>query len=82
MTKKNTSKKNEALKNSAKPIWEAIHPNVRQAMMSANVTGVHGIVTGCTLERVEITFTHNNDADVCNHKFWFDFGQVEIKPAF
>lgn len=79
MSKKITTNK---MQNAAKPIWDNIHPTVRQAMMTANITGVHGKVTDCTKERVQITFTHNNNSDVCNHKFWFDFDQVEIFPAF
>lgn len=79
MSKKTTANK---MQNEAKPIWSEIHPTVRQAMMAANVTAVHGFVSDCTKERVEIHFTHNNNADVCSHKFWFDFSQVEIFPAF
>lgn len=78
------SKKNNAPKvqNQAKPIWNNIHPVVRQAMIEAKVSAVHGFVSDCSKERVEVSFSHNNDADVCSHKFWFDFDQVEIFPAF
>lgn len=78
------SKKNNAPKvqNSAKPIWSEIHPNVRQAMIEAKVSAVHGFVSNCSKERVEVSFSHDNNADVCKVSFWFDFSQVEIFPAF
>lgn len=77
------SKKNNArqIQNAAKPIWSSIHPTVRQAMIEAKVSAVHGNVSDCTKERVQVTFSHNNDADVCKVSFWFDFSQVEIFPA-
>ena len=59
--------------------WDEVHPTVRQVMMEANVSGVHGLVTSATKSgRVEVTFTHDNDGNKCNETFWFDCNQVKM----
>jgi len=78
MSKKMKSPK---VQNSAMPIWSEIHPSVRQAMIAAKVNAVHGKVSNCNFERVEVHFSHNNQSDVCDFKFWFDWSQVEVIPV-
>ena len=71
----------------AKPIWKTIHPTVRQVMSELNITAVNGTITGFyvppkaadSLNRMELTFTYNNNADVCNHKLWFDVNQIDVR---